>query len=96
MAEPTTFAIVGAGLAGARAAETLRAEGVFDERHISVDHYANDIVWPTLALKKLAADHLKPTAAELQEAFDAQYGEAVKARLIAVKDSQTAQKAPYK
>ena len=31
MAEPTTFAIVGAGLAGARAAETLRAEG-FDGR----------------------------------------------------------------
>ena len=31
MAEPTTFAIVGAGLAGAKAAETLRAEG-FDGR----------------------------------------------------------------
>jgi 3-phenylpropionate/trans-cinnamate dioxygenase ferredoxin reductase component len=31
MAEPSTFAIVGAGLAGAKAAETLRAEG-FDGR----------------------------------------------------------------
>jgi len=31
MAEPATFAIVGASLAGAKAAETLRAEG-FDGR----------------------------------------------------------------
>jgi parvulin-like peptidyl-prolyl isomerase len=62
------------------------------ERGIDADQYANDVVWPTLALKKLAADRLQPTAQELQEAFDMQYGEAVKARIIIVKNLATANK----
>jgi parvulin-like peptidyl-prolyl isomerase len=62
------------------------------ERGITADQYANDIVWPTLALKKLAADRLTPTQQELQDAFDMQYGEAVKARIIVLKDLSTATK----
>jgi parvulin-like peptidyl-prolyl isomerase len=63
-----------------------------DERGVSPEQYANDIVWPTLALKKLAADRLKPTQQELQEAYDMQFGESIKARIIVVKDAQTAGK----
>jgi parvulin-like peptidyl-prolyl isomerase len=62
------------------------------ERGIDPDQYANDVVWPTLALKKLAADRLEPTPQELQEAFETQYGEAVKARIIIVKDAATAKR----
>ncbi|MDZ4819997.1 MAG: peptidylprolyl isomerase [Planctomycetota bacterium] len=54
------------------------------ERGIKPDQYANDIVWPMLALRRLAKDKIVPTAAEVQEAFESQYGEAVKARLIVV------------
>ena len=60
------------------------------ERGISPLQYASDIIWPTLALRKLAGDRLKVTRQELQEAFDMQYGEAVRARLIACNDLPTA------
>jgi parvulin-like peptidyl-prolyl isomerase len=62
------------------------------ERGIDADQYANDIVWPTLALKKLAGPRLQPTDQDLQEAFETQYGEAVKARIIIVKDLATAKR----
>ena len=34
------------------------------ERHIDADQYRNDIIWPTLALRRLAADKLIVTKAE--------------------------------
>lgn len=60
------------------------------ERGITPDQYANDVVWPTLALKKLASERLKPTQQELQDAYETQYGESIKARIIVVKKRQTA------
>ena len=62
------------------------------ERNVTPEQYASDIVWPTLALRKLAADRIQPSQREIQEAFDAQFGEAVKARLIVVRDRQLAEK----
>ena len=56
------------------------------ERGIDPAQYATDIVWPTLALRKLAGERLKVTPEEFQEAYEMQYGPAIKARLIAVKD----------
>lgn len=61
------------------------------ERGITKDQYANDIIWPTLALRKLAGQQVQPTEQELQEAFEAQYGEAVRARLIVLDDPNKAQ-----
>jgi parvulin-like peptidyl-prolyl isomerase len=55
-----------------------------EERHISAEQYAEDIVWPMLALKKVAADQIQPTPQEIQNAFESRYGEAVKTRLIVV------------
>ena len=40
------------------------------DRDISPDKYRRDIVWPTLALRKLAADHITVTKEELQQAFE--------------------------
>ena len=61
------------------------------ERGISPVQYASDIVWPTLALRKLAAKQLQVTEAELREAYETQFGPAVKARLIACKSRQKAE-----
>jgi parvulin-like peptidyl-prolyl isomerase len=54
------------------------------ERGINEQQYTHDILWPTLALRKLAADQLQVTDQQIQEAYEAQFGEAVKARLIVV------------
>ena len=61
-----------------------------EERHISAQQYAEDIVWPMLALKKVAADQIQPTRQEIENAFESKYGEAVKTRLIVVATEQKA------
>ena len=61
------------------------------ERGINIAQYRRDILWPTLALRKLAADELTVTAEQLQAAYDAQFGPAVKCRLIVVADRQLAE-----
>lgn len=60
------------------------------ERGISAQEYARDIVWPTLALRRLAADQIRPTAAEIDEAYEREYGETVSARMIAVSSVELA------
>ena len=60
------------------------------ERNITAAQYANDIIWPTLALRKLAGGKLTVTREELAKEFETQYGEAIRARLIAVSDPQRA------
>jgi parvulin-like peptidyl-prolyl isomerase len=61
------------------------------ERDVSEAEYARDIVWPTLALRKLADSQLQVSQAELQAAYEQEYGEMVRARLIAVSDAAKAQ-----
>jgi parvulin-like peptidyl-prolyl isomerase len=60
------------------------------ERGINVQQYKRDILWPTLALRKCAAEKLTVSDEELQKAYDAQYGPAVKCRLIVVNDRDLA------
>ena len=40
-----------------------------DERGIKPEQYANEIIWPMLALRKLAAERIQPTQQELDEAL---------------------------
>jgi parvulin-like peptidyl-prolyl isomerase len=54
------------------------------ERGINVEQYRRDIIWPTLALRKLASDKLQVTTKELDEAFESEYGPRVKVRMIGV------------
>ncbi len=56
------------------------------ERDISRERYANDIIWPTLALRKLAAHELVVKPEEIRQAYETRYGEAVSVRMILVKD----------
>jgi parvulin-like peptidyl-prolyl isomerase len=62
------------------------------ERNITPDQYAKDIIWPTLALRKIAGERLKIGRDELVKEFEIQYGEAVRARLIAVSSLEKAKK----
>jgi parvulin-like peptidyl-prolyl isomerase len=61
------------------------------ERGISPRQYAEDIVWPMLALRRLAHAGIEPTAEEVQQAFDNQFGEAIKARIIVARSLKEAE-----
>lgn len=60
------------------------------ERGVTAAEYARDIVWPTLALRKLADKQLQVSAEELQKAYDQEFGPMVRARLIAVSNADKA------
>lgn len=62
------------------------------ERNITPRQYANDIIWPTLALRRLAGQRLSISREELVKEFETEYGEMVRARLIAVTDLEKAKK----
>jgi len=57
-------------------------ELIRQERGVTERQYAEEIVWPMIALKRLAATAVEPTADEVQEAFEKQFGPAVKGRII--------------
>jgi len=57
-------------------------ELIRQERGVTEKQYAEEIVWPMIALKRLAATAVEPTADEVQEAFEKQFGPAVKGRII--------------
>lgn len=62
-----------------------------DERGVKPEEYKRDILWPTLALRKLAAEDLKVGEGELKKAYETRYGPAVQARLIVVESAERAQ-----
>jgi len=61
-----------------------------DERDISPAQYANEVIWPMMALRLLVADRLEVTDEDFNRAYLARYGEAVKCRMIMVSDPQLA------
>lgn len=63
-----------------------------NERGITEQEYKRDILWPTIALRLLAADELKVTEEDLRREFETRYGPSVSARIIVVADGQKAQK----
>ncbi|MCE9546120.1 MAG: peptidylprolyl isomerase [Planctomycetia bacterium] len=62
------------------------------KRGITPEHYANDIIWPTIALRKLAADQLKVTDEEVIKEFETRFGPQVRIRLISVGSQEKAEK----
>ena len=67
-------------------------EMIQQERGITPKQYADDIVWPMLALRGLARNAVEPSAEELQQAFENRFGPAVKARIIVSRTRQDAEK----
>lgn len=66
-------------------------ELIQQERGVSPKQYAEEIVWPMLALRRLAHATIEPSADELSKAFENQFGGTVKARIIVVKSRQEAE-----
>ncbi len=62
-----------------------------EERNITAEQYRRDIIWPTLALKQLAADKLSVTQADLEREYESEYGPKVQVRMIAVSSEAKAQ-----
>ena len=64
---------------------------LYKERGISPEQYARDIIYPTLALRKLAEPMVEITPKDLQLAFDATYGDKLRCRMIMVDKLRVAQ-----
>jgi len=62
-----------------------------DERDISPDQYAREVIWPMMALRRLVHDRVQVTDEEFNRAFLARYGESVKCRMIMVDKPDLAQ-----
>lgn len=60
------------------------------ERGISPVQYARDIIFPALALRKLAADRVQVTEEDMKNSFEAQYGDKLRVRMIMVDKLQSA------
>ncbi len=59
---------------------------VEDERGVTYDQYASDILWPMLALRALSKDAITITPEEIDREYQGQFGPKVKVRMIAIKD----------
>jgi foldase protein PrsA len=53
-----------------------------DKKKISPSQYAHDIIYPSLALRKLTADQIRVTDEEIAEALESYYGEKLKCRIM--------------
>jgi foldase protein PrsA len=60
------------------------------ERGISPIQYARDVIYPALALRKLCAGRVQVTPKDMQDAFEAQFGEKLRLRMIMVDKESTA------
>jgi parvulin-like peptidyl-prolyl isomerase len=61
------------------------------ERGVSPVQYARDIIYPALALRKLSSGQVQITPADMKNAFEAQYGDKLRCRMILVDKLSTAQ-----
>ena len=61
------------------------------ERDIPPEKYRREIIWPTLALQKLAATEIEVSPQEIRQAFESEFGPKVRVRLIAVSSRKKAE-----
>lgn len=54
------------------------------ERGLTKEQYHDDIIWPMIALKKLAGQTVQVTEKEMQEGFERDYGPRMKGRMILI------------
>ena len=54
------------------------------ERGLTKQQYHDDVIWPMIALKKLAGKEIEVTEQDMQVGFERDYGPRVKARMILV------------
>lgn len=64
---------------------------LMSDRGLTPLQYRRDVIWPMLALKKLAGASFEPTREQLQKAYVDNYGPRVKARMIVLDNIRRAQ-----
>ena len=62
-----------------------------NERGVTAEQYANDVIWPKLALEKLADTEVQVTPEDVKQAYMRTYGPKVKARMIMTDNLRRAQ-----
>jgi len=67
-----------------------------EERGVSYEQYRAEIIWPTIALRLLAANEIQVTDDELQKAMETEYGPKVKVRVIGTSSEKKAREAHAK
>lgn len=60
------------------------------ERGITAQQYSEEIVWPMVALRRLAHASIEPDEEDILAAYDNQFGPAVKARILVVRAQEEA------
>ncbi|MCA9157220.1 MAG: peptidylprolyl isomerase [Planctomycetales bacterium] len=70
---------------------TLFLQALEEERDITPEQYASEIVWPMLALRALAADKIQVSNEEIDRVIQSEYGPKVQVRMIAVAQAEKAQ-----
>ncbi len=68
----------------------LFLEAIEQERDITPQQYASEIVWPMLALRALAADKIRVTPEEVEQVLQSEYGPKVQVRMIALSRAEKA------
>jgi len=63
-----------------------------NERGIAPEELATDVIWPALALQKLAGPQLVVSGEELRREYEKNYGDMVQVRIISIVDSQLARR----
>jgi foldase protein PrsA len=63
-----------------------------ERKGMTPQQYQRDIVWPGLALKRMARKNVKVTDDDIEKGFEAFYGEKVRCRWIMLNDQRTAMK----
>lgn len=69
----------------------LFLQSLQEERDISPEQYASEIVWPMLALRALAAEKIQVQPDEIERVLQSEYGPKVQVRMIAVAQGDKAQ-----
>ena len=62
------------------------------ERGISAEQYMQDIIWPILAIKKIAGPKLNVSEEEIQKEYDSRFGPAVQVRQIVLNSRTEAER----
>lgn len=70
---------------------TLFLQALQEERDVTPEQYASEIVWPMLALRALASDKIQVSADEINQVIQSEYGPKVQVRMIAVTQAEKAQ-----
>jgi parvulin-like peptidyl-prolyl isomerase len=67
-------------------------QDVVENQKMALDIYRDDVVWPSVGLRKLAGEEIEVSKDDLKKSFEANYGPRVRCRAIVLANQRDAQK----